>query len=101
MDGADGASSTDAGEETGTVIGASDPTDSLLSRLGGLAAGFLPAAFFSFFWIWLSSGISNPAPHCGHTPRLPAKNALTFNLCEHVGQWNLIPIFYNPRPWDV
>ena len=42
--------------------------------------------------------MSSPAPHGGHTPRLPAKNALTFNLCEHVGQWNLIPIIllYTP-----
>src|SRR5436305_86958 len=37
------------------------------------------------------TGITNVAPHCGHTPRLPARNVLTLSLCPF-GHENRIPI---------
>jgi hypothetical protein len=44
------------------------------------------AGLLAPFVIWLSSGMSRPLPHCGQTPRFPAKKALTFSLCPQAGQ---------------
>src|SRR5262252_8613891 len=39
----------------------------------------------------VSWGIRTDAPHLGHFPRFPARNAFTFILCP-LGQRNLMPI---------